>query len=252
MKQGSSGSSLALADDKFKTLVSVAQDLQMPLRFMNDASGFVAENYNKLSKKQIVEYLEKINIETDSFMHLIDGIVKGYQWNQAKLKLSIQPTNIFLLADEVVDDLTKTSIHYGQYLSLESVRKLPLAVADRQALSLAIYNLTEMLLKHSPTESIIKLKLSRRRDLMCLSLKSSDLFISKLEIIRMLKQFAQFRAPSKTFASNSGMAVFVAKNIIESMSGRLDIVKFRRGCNFNIYLPVSNQQPLFALEPFSL
>lgn len=252
MSKGVSGSSLALGDEKFKALVSVAQDLQMPLRFMNDASSFVAENYNKLSKEQIVEYLEKINIETESFMHLIDGIVKGYQWNQAKLKLDVQPSNLFLITDEVVDDLKKTSIHYGQHLSLESARKLPLAIADRQALSLAIYNLTEMLLKHSPTESIIKLKLSKRQNLLCLSLRSADLYISKLEIIRMLKQFAQFRAPSRTFASNSGMAVFVAKNIIESMKGRLDIVKFNKGCNFNIYLPISNQQSLFPLETLSL
>jgi K+-sensing histidine kinase KdpD len=239
-----------LNQQRFKALVSVAHDLQAPLKFMHDASDFIAVNHDKLTKKQLIEYLQKINIQTESCMHLIDGIVKGYQYNQASLKLNLEPTNMFLLADDVIGDLQTAAIHYGQHLSLESVKKLPLAIGDRKAISLAVYNLVEMLLKYSPTESLVKLKLSRFRNHVKLSLKSEKLYISKIEILRLLKQFANMRSPTKTFAANSGLGVFIAQNIISNMNGAFDIVKFKKGCSFNILLPVSEQQSLFNLESY--
>lgn len=247
-----SGDSVNIGQDKFKTLVGLAHDLQIPLKFMHDASYYIANNYDKLTKKQIVEYLEKINVQTEGFMHLIDGIVKGYNLNQSKFKLNIEPTNLFLLANDATEELQVTARHYGQLLDVKSSKKLPMALVDKQALSLAIYNIVEMVLKYSPTESLICLKLSKKASQLKLSLRASSLYITKKEIIRILQEFSKLRSPSRTFASNSGIGVFVAKNIIEGMDGELEINKSRSGCNFNIYLPISDQQPLFNLETYSL
>jgi K+-sensing histidine kinase KdpD len=242
--------SVNIGQDKFKTLVGLAHDLQMPLKFMHDASYYIANNYDKLTKKQIVEYLEKINVQTEGFMHLIDGIVKGYQWNQSKLGLNLEPTNMFLLSSDIIYQLRNATLHYGQHLSLESTKKLPLAIGDRNAISIAIYNIVEMLLKYSPTESLIKLKLSRVRKCIKLSLKSDKLYISKAEILRLLKQFTIMRSPTKTFSSNSGLGVFIAQSIITNLNGLFDIVKFKKGCSFDILLPVSEQQSLFDMEGY--
>ncbi|HMS31745.1 MAG TPA: hypothetical protein PKA29_00510 [Candidatus Saccharibacteria bacterium] len=239
-----------LNQQSFKALVSVAQDLQAPLKFMHDASDFIATNHEKLTRKQLVEYLQKINIQTESCMYLIDGIVKSYQWNQSSLKLNLEPTNMFLLSSDIISDLQVAAVHYGQHLSLESTKRLPLAIGDRKAVSLAVYNLVEMLLKYSPTESLVRLKLSRAKNHIKLSLKSEKLYISKIEILRLLKQFATMRSPTRTFASNSGLGVFIAQTIVTNLNGVFDIVKFKKGCSFNILLPVSEQQPLFDMENY--
>lgn len=218
--------------DLFISMAS--HELKTPLTTIN---GYVQLLYNKLSKgvTQESKWIKELSWETYRLTQLVEELLEINRMKTGKLQYSLRECHLEEIVNRAI--LTFKFNHPDHNVIFENkvTAVKDLIVADFDKLIQVITNLLDNAAKFSPAGNNIIVNLQFRRPLFSISVKDTGKGIKKEDLPRI---FDLFYKGSDGQITGMGLGLFLAKNVIESHHGFIDIhSEISKGTEVVIKLP---------------
>ncbi|HWP82749.1 MAG TPA: ATP-binding protein [Bacteroidota bacterium] len=221
---------------------SVSHELRMPLTSIKMFAETLRLGRVK-SQRQVKEYLEIIEGETNRLARLIENVldfskiergVKEYQFEKA-----------------YIQDITARAVGAMRYqfqsqkarLRVSVSKKLPPIIADADAIEEVIINLLSNALKYSTGRKDIELRVTNHRSEISLMVKDKGIGIPKSELPNLFTAFYRVRDAQSAQVGGAGLGLSLVKHIVEAHHGRVEVKsEVGKGSRFTITLPVNHAE----------
>lgn len=225
-------------------IASVAHELKSPLTLI---SGLSAELLRPtIDAAQHQQYVQRIQFLSDRLLGLVDSILRGYELQQQRLELQLEPLCPQLILEEVAHELQPHAKKQAQIIAVRSTRQTRNVVADRGCLHAVIFNLLDNAIKYSVPEATIELSSRLRGGRVQLAVKDQGSGFKKSDLKKLFAQFGATGKPVPKWATTTGLGLYVASQLTDAMSGQLTLTRHQKGSSFLVSLQQSRQLSLFG------
>jgi len=226
---------LSLASHELKTPITTIQgQAQLALRRLSRQAELPVE------LTFLTEHLEKIEAQTHRLGALVNDLLDLSSLRSGKLPLHIQPCDICLLCQGIVDD-QRDLVDRLIDLKLPSC-PLMLPVDDGR-LSQVITNLVVNATKYSPTDSVVSVELTRRGRQVIFQVHNVGPVIPQELQEHIFEPFYRTQDAQKSATPGWGLGLAISKEIVEQHAGHIRVESSaEHGTTFRVELPTEYAQ----------
>lgn len=215
------------------SIVGLSHDLRTPLTSIN---GYVQLLYRVTEEEKRTQYLKTIEHSVNRLMEMTDNFydLSRIEMNQKEVTLSsISLPNlveeIFLAYFEQFEE-KKIELHFPKGVYNNQI------IADRIMLSRVLQNIIQNLLRYAKSQAIINYEIAE--SYLILRVKNDIKPDSKIVIEKVFMRFYT-EVTSRTNTESSGLGLYLAKNLIEKMNGKMDAELNDHWFCLRVYLPIN-------------
>ena len=228
---------------KSSLLDAVTHDLRTPLTSIKASVTTLLDSEGghrtiELDGKERREFLDIINEETDRLNKFIESMVELARIEAGSASAGRKLTNVEEIIAIALNRAEK--LPGGHRVSLDISPDLPLISVDARAIAEALYNVIENAAKYSPDGSLIKISTAADGDSVLISITDQGIGIPAGLRERVFEKFVRLDAEQ---ASGMGLGLSIARGIVESQEGGIDIQDGPggKGTTLIIKLPVGEE-----------
>ena len=217
--------------DSLGITASLASEFRSPLTVLKNN----LDNLESLlsPKTEVRKTLSNINSASFEIDTLINSAIYYTKFQERQLKLNFSERKLVDVFDLIRKQVTQLSESLGKKLRISILPNLPCIKADDKALSLALYNLLDFVIKNS-SESIITINTKFVDDCLELDFSSKGNANIRETIDDFIKNDSNDLEKSK-----SNIAIKLAKILVEAHNGRLQIENQNQVIQLKIIVPIS-------------
>jgi signal transduction histidine kinase len=244
----------ALATIFNQTLTRLEESFISLRRFAADAShelrtpvaafraiGEAALETHPSDSVRLAETLGHMLEEAGRLSNLIDALLVLARADSGKLPVVLEPVNAVALATEAKDLVGVLAEEKEQKISVE-VRnsKIPLAMADRELLRLALLNLLDNAIRYSPAGTPITLSVDSPGASITIDVIDRGLGIPASQQQKVFERFYRIDEARSRANGGSGLGLSIAKSVLQSQNASIQLTSQEgKGSVFHIELPVA-------------
>jgi len=223
-------------------LQGVAEELKLPLLSVTRRAELALMTDQDKEKS-----LQEIRITADGALELIDGYLLGLQLAGHQQTLALEPVSITSTLYDVAQNLADTSRRYGVNLELDIQGTIAPVMANQPALTAALLSLgTAFIEAQDQTEkspqAVITLAAYRTRGGLAAGIYGCRASISSAQLRRAYTlQGFRARQPLTQLSATSAAGMFVARQILQSMSADLRAARHHKQAGLAAILQPSRQ-----------
>lgn len=219
--------------DKIKTnfLSNVSYELRSPLTSIMGFAEMMLMVYGKNLDDKSKEYTTAILDSSLKLKNLIDNIIDVSSLDAGYVSLTVNKVSLHEITEDVFAFVNP--ILESKNIKIQTdVVVSPIALkADKNRLRQAIKTLFEYIILSSKPDDLIEFKISKQGLKTCFEISNKNLYIAETETNSLFDKFYKLQSSN----TNSGIAMHIAKKIIELHSGNLDFVSSDKyGSKFKI------------------
>jgi K+-sensing histidine kinase KdpD len=221
---------------KSALLDAVTHDLQTPLTSIKASVTTLLDSEGghrtiELDSEGRTEFLEIINEETDRLNGFINGMVELARVETGSLASSGSLANVEEIVSTALGRAEKLPGNHKVILRLDP--ELPLIRVDARAIAEVVYNLLENAAKYSPAGSTITISASPQDDNILISVADQGKGIPAEMRERVFEKFVRLETHQ---ATGLGLGLSIAKGIVESQNGNIEIRSGENGRGTEVVL----------------
>lgn len=223
-------------------LTAAAHELKTPLTLISGLSSTLLTDEAHLAPHQR-EYLERILLSSDRSLRMVHGLVDAYRVGQTQFDLQLEPVSVHQIAEEVAHELSPYSAKLHQQIIITLRRNTGIVVANRVLLTEALFNLVDNALKHSQGSQVViggRCHKTQTR----LSVANDGAHLSETEFLHLQDRLGGTAQPFTAQAGTSGIGLYIVRELITAMGGKLGIERARAGTSLYVDLHTSTQLSL--------
>ena len=137
-----------------------------------------------------------------------------------------------------------TSIVKNQYrdknFNIEISDKIPPVLADKDKFQQIMTNLTENAAKYGYENSTITIKANLIQDMVAISVINKGIEIPEKDYEKIFTKFSRIDNPLTRKVQGSGLGLYITKNLIEKMCGKISVKSENNETIFEVTLPAAN------------
>jgi signal transduction histidine kinase len=173
--------------------------------------------------------------------NLIDALLVLARVDSGKLPVVLEPVNAVALATEAKDLVGVLADEKKQKISVEVPDSdIPLAIADRELLRLALLNLLDNAIRYSPAGSPITLSVDSSGASVSIDVIDRGPGIPANQQEKVFERFYRIDEARSRATGGSGLGLAIAKSVLQSQNGSLRVTSQEgKGTVFHIELPVA-------------
>jgi two-component system sensor histidine kinase KdpD len=228
---------------KSALLDAVTHDLQTPLTSIKASVTTLLDSEGghrtiELDSEGRTEFLEIIDEETDRLNGFINGMVELARVETGSPASSGSLANVEEIVSTALDRAQKLPGNHKVILRLDP--ELPLIRVDARAIAEVVYNLLENAAKYTPAGSTITISASSQDDDLLISVADQGKGIPPEMRERVFEKFVRLE---KQQATGLGLGLAIAKGIVESQNGKIEIRSGEggRGTEVVLTLPTGDE-----------
>ncbi|MDX1765875.1 MAG: HAMP domain-containing sensor histidine kinase [Candidatus Saccharimonadales bacterium] len=222
-------------------VASTAHDMKTPLVLINGLAERLLDD--ELPEPQRRQYLERLLLSSERLLHLIESLNSAHRAERGR-DLEMSPVNVQVVINDVIDEHQLHAKHRHQKLKTSS-KKGPVVLTNRMALYRILSNLVDNAIKYSEPNGEVQVVTNRRGNLVSIMIRDRGIGIKRDDMNKIFSLFGQAVEPSNAVPGSSGLGLFIAKQLAESIKGNLNVVPIKEGSTFTLTLPVAQQLELF-------
>ena len=142
--------------EKVNFLININHELRTPLTLINGPLQRMLKNMPSSSNQYATLY--KIYKQTDRMKNLLNMVLDLRKMEEGESTLNIQPHQVNQWIKNIVDNFTFSDDNYKITIHTELSDDIPLVPFDQAKCEIVITNFLANAIKHSPAESVIKVK----------------------------------------------------------------------------------------------
>jgi heavy metal sensor kinase len=236
---------LTRLEESFVALRRFAADASHELRTPVSALRAVGEAAlvtHSSNAVRLAETLGQMLEEAGRLSNLIDALLVLARADSGKLAVVLEPVNAVSLATEARDLVGVLAEEKDQKISVEVLNsKIPLAMADRELLRLALLNLLDNAIRYSPPGTPITLSLDCSGGSITIDVIDRGPGIPASQQEKVFERFYRIDEARSRRTGGSGLGLSIAKSVLQSQNASLLLTSREgRGSVFHIELPVAS------------
>jgi signal transduction histidine kinase len=173
----------------------------------------------------------------------IEDFLNVSRIEQGRMKYENTNVDVRDMAQKVTEEMQQAALKKGLVLLFHSEAKgSTVAHVDPGKTRQVIYNLVDNALKYTPKGSIdVVVRSEMGGKVVSIDIKDTGVGISKETAARLFDKFVRARNANSVNVSGTGLGLYVAKQMIEAMGGKITIASEGegKGSTFTIELPLA-------------
>ncbi len=211
---------------KDQLISAVTNELQTPLRFINDYVNHALVTI--VNESTLTRTLELVRIQSclegakrncDRVLYLINDLLDLQRLRSGKLQLKLKPVDFTEVIRQCVQAIQPLFHLKGQNFSLELCESTIPIEADPIRLSQVLTNLLTNASKFTPEKGSIKITVKEDADTVKIIVSDTGTGIRKENLERVFEPFATIEKPTQI--EGAGLGLSVAKGLVEAHGGKI-------------------------------
>lgn len=214
---------------------TLSHELRTPLTSIRGFADTLLSSGDKLTEDQRRKFLMIIKEQSERLIKMTENLLSAARESKTELvfkKFSVRP-----YVENCVNMTTKLSKKNDFDCRFES--GLPDIEADTDKFQQVILNLLENACKYSFDKTTIRLKAFQRGDFVCISVEDKGLEIPEKDKTRIFEKFVRLSSPLTQKTEGSGLGLYITKQLVEKMHGKIETVSDAEKTVFTVCFPVS-------------
>jgi signal transduction histidine kinase len=241
---------IQLAKLQMEFVASVSHELRTPLAVISSAADNIADGLVH-GKEDLKRYGGVIQNQSRQTTELVNQILQFAATQERKDRYVLRPLEVSEIIRVVVEG-TKEVIHNQGFTLEQQVEPgLPCVLGDLSALAQCLQNLVLNAVKYSGESRWIRISAAwnepadESRKEICITVEDRGIGIDRSELYRIFDPFYRSPAVSSAQIHGTGLGLSLARNLAESMGGRLSVVsQLGVGSVFTLHLPTPGERKL--------
>lgn len=227
--------------DELNLVAAAAHDLKTPLVFIRTAASKLQQAEIPLNIRN--QYLNRVETSAERMLNLIDSVTSAASSQQNQLPL--EPLYVPDVVNQAYYDIESYAKEVGFRIKIKHSKTLPLALSHHLALRRIIYNLLDNAIKYSQDKREVSIYTRLDNQKVRIGIRDYGIGIRKSDIEQIFKLFGKVSQPNNAIAGSSGLGLYIASSLSQSMSAELSICPQPIGTSFLLRLPIAHQLSLF-------
>lgn len=200
---------------------TVSHELRTPLTSIRGFSQTMLSSWNKLdddSKKKFIKIIEE---QSNRLIHLVENMLSVTKLQSSDNNYVFNELNIKSPVEQII------SIVKNQYpahnFDFQYRENLPNIFVDKDKFQQIMTNLIENSAKYSPENSLTAIKTSIDNNSVILEISNLGIGIEEKDYEKIFTKFARIDNPLTRKVQGSGLGLFITKNLVEKMDGKISV-----------------------------
>jgi signal transduction histidine kinase len=226
--------------DEFFSIAS--HELRTPLTAIMGNTSLALRYYEKMSAKEHKDMLGDISSSSKRLITIVNDFLDVSRLEQGKLIFKLEPVNVYELAEEVIHEFVSSKITKSLALSIDQTSSTSPAVqADHDRLKQILSNLVSNAIKYTDSGSVtIALTPIGKRLQIAVTDTGVGIPIESQHLLFRKFQQASNNILTRDNTQSTGLGLYIAKMLAESMQGTLTLRESKPGqsTTFVLELPI--------------
>jgi len=184
------------------------------------------------------DFLETVKQQTDHLQRMIDDLLEFSRLESGQVTLRLQPVDIPVVAEAVVDKLTPLSDTSNVTIINQVPEELPTISADPWRLEQVVTNLVDNAIKFTPAQGSVVISAADRGDYLEVGVQDSGIGIAPDQVDRIFDRFYQVDGGANRLYKGAGLGLTICRHIVEHHGGRIWAEsEFDEGATFRFTVP---------------
>ncbi len=238
-------STVQLAKMQMDFVASISHELRTPLAVIRSAAENIADGVVE-GKEQLARYSAVIRNQSRQITEMVNEILLFASTRDQKSRYTLRPLQVSEIIDNVLANTAELLQGSGFVVERVVEPNLPCVLGDVSALSQCLENLVGNAIKYSGQSRSVQIHAfldsgpNRHHPEVRVAVADRGIGIDAAELDRIFEPFYRSPAVHASQIHGTGLGLPLAKNIAESMGGRLSVEsKLGSGSVFTLHLPAA-------------
>ncbi len=223
---------------KSNFLSVVSHELKTPLHSIKGFVDIILMNKTGPVTDIQRDFLETVKQQTDHLQRMIDDLLEFSRLESGQVTLRLQPVDIPVVAEAVVDKLTPLADTSNVTLINQVPEELPTISADPWRLEQVVTNLVDNAIKFTPAQGNVIISAIDRGDYLEVGVQDSGIGIAPDQVDRIFDRFYQVDGGANRLYKGAGLGLTICRHIVEHHGGRIWAEsEFDAGATFRFTVP---------------
>ena len=214
----------AASKAKSDFLSRMSHEIRTPMNAILGMTHIAQGNCN--NPELVQDYLGKIDSSAKYLLSLLNDILDMSRIESGKLTLSVVPTDVQGILDNVENLMRPTTLKNGQNFEVDAKVVWPMVHADPLRLNQVLINLLGNATKFTPaggniTLSVFPVAEDEEEVVYRFAVKDTGIGISEENITRVFNSFEQAEDDTARKFGGTGLGLAISYNLVELMGGKL-------------------------------
>lgn len=226
-------------DKDYEDFIStVSHELRTPLTSIRGFSETMLVSWDKLDDNSKKKFLKIIVEQSNRLINLVENMLSVSKLQNTKETLIYKEIFIKPVIETVVS-IVKTQYDDKKFDISISPNTLPI-LADKDKFEQILTNIIENAAKYGDTNSTIIIKTETIDNNVSIKITNTGIEIPKSDYEKIFTKFSRIDNPLTRKVQGSGLGLYITKNLVEKMGGKIFVQSENHTTTFEINLPASN------------
>ena len=228
---------MVLAREQADFVSAVSHEFRTPLTSMRHLTEMLVSR-GVASDERRVQYYGLLANETERLHRLVESLLGFGRIEGGAYAWQLKAADAGALVNGILDDFRRESLAEGRAVACEVEDSLPAILADRDALSRALWNLLENAAKYSEAGSEIRVFARRHGSTILIGVGDRGVGIPPNEHQKIFQKFVRGADAKRAGVGGVGIGLALVKRIVEAHGGTVQVESEPgRGSTFTLVLP---------------
>ncbi len=226
-------------DKDYEDFIStVSHELRTPLTSIRGFSETMLSSWDKLDDESKKKFLKIIVEQSNRLINLVENMLSVTKLQNTKEDLIYKEVQIKPAIETII------SIIKNQYsdksFKIDINPNTPPILADKDKFEQILTNIIENAAKYGDENSTIFIKTEILNDMVSIKITNSGIEIPQNDYEKIFTKFSRIDNPLTRKVQGSGLGLYITKNLVEKMGGKIFVKSENHKTTFEIHLPSSN------------
>lgn len=232
-------------DKNYADFIStVSHELRTPLTSIRGFAQTLLASWDKIDDENKKKFLKIIEEQSNRLINLVENMLSVTKLQSGKEMLVFKETDLSPIIN------TAVSIVKNQYkdrsFEVDINPRTPSILVDRDRFMQVMTNLIENAAKYSDENSTVTINAGYSQNCEYVSVKVTDtgIGIAEEDYERIFTKFSRIDNPMTRKVQGSGLGLYITKNLVENMNGKITVESSGKITTFEVLFPVYNLETL--------
>ncbi len=226
-------------DKEYEDFIStVSHELRTPLTSIRGFSETMLTSWDKLDDESKKKFLKIIVEQSNRLINLVENMLSVTKLNNTKdsfiyKEISVKPvleTTIAIIKTQYKD----------KKFNIETEPNLVPILADKDKFQQIMTNLIENAAKYGDENSTITVNAETAGNNVSIKVSNTGIEIPENEYEKIFTKFSRIDNPLTRKVQGSGLGLYITKNLVEKMGGKISVISKNHKTTFEIKMPAAD------------
>lgn len=224
---------------KSEFVSTVSHELRTPMTSIKGYTDLLLMGVVGALNPQQHHFLEVIKSNADRLTALINDLLDLSRIETGRLRLDLQPMQVWEVIDEVVGSLKGRAEAKGLRVRVEVPQGLPAVMADRDRITQVVLNLMDNAVRYTPEGGEVCVRVQMADEALLVHVQDTGIGIAPEEQGRIFERFYRSEDARVQETEGTGLGLAIVKSLIEMHGGRVWVQSEPgKGSTFSFTIPL--------------